>query len=232
MYKENRKSINWFVGCEHGCVYCVPSFQRQMKRQGKRCQQCYQYEPHAHLERLLKSPPKTKDNEFIFFPSSGDPAFANRREFQAAIDYTRKYGNRTFLIQSKDPSCFLHYDFPKNVILGTTIETDSRYFQTPSEHKNYGQISNAPSPYIRYHHFLELKHKRKLVTIEPILQFLHGILLSWIVKLEPEIVYVGYDNHNCRLPEPTLEATKLLIERMKLFTEVRVKTLRKAWYEK
>lgn len=232
MYKENRNSLNWFVGCEHGCIYCKPSFQRQMKRQGKRCQKCYRYEPHAHLERLLKRPPKTVGDEFIFFPSSGDPAFASLFELDTALQYARRYAKTKFLVQSKNPGCFIEIDFPDNVILATTIETNRTNFNTPSIYKKYSQISQAPSPYARYLAMLEVQHKHKMLTIEPILQFDHGILLSWILKIKPEIVYIGYDNHKCRLPEPIPEETKLLIERMKLFTEVRVKTLRKAWYEK
>lgn len=202
-----------------------------MMRQKKRCLKCYNYEPHAHLERLLKRPPKTIGQEFIFFPSSGDPAFASLFELDTALQYARRYRNTKFLIQSKNPGCFIDIDFPDNVILATTIETNRGTFGTPSKYKTYAEISQAPSPYSRYLAMLEIQHKHKMVTIEPILQFQHGVLLSWIVKIKPEIVYVGYDNHDCRLPEPILAQTERLIERIKLFTEVRVKTMRKAWWE-
>ena len=36
----------------------------------------------------------------------------------------------------------------------------------------------------------------------------------------------GYDNHNHKLPEPSLQKTNLLIEMLRDFTEVRTKTLR------
>jgi len=202
-----------------------------MKRQKKHCLKCYRYEPHAHLERLLKKPPKTVGDEFIFFPSSGDPAFASFADLSVALEYARKYVDTKFLIQSKNPSYFIDVDFPDNVILATTIETNQDTFETPSKYTSYSQISKAPSPYKRYLAMLEVQYKHKMVTIEPILQFQHGVLLTWIVKIKPEIVYVGYDNHNYHLPEPTLEETQVLIDRMKLFTEVRVKTLRRAWWE-
>ena len=32
MYELSVKSWNPFVGCEHDCVYCRSSFQRQLKR--------------------------------------------------------------------------------------------------------------------------------------------------------------------------------------------------------
>ena len=231
MYKENRKTINWMVGCEHDCIYCRPSFQRQMKRQKQRCLKCYRYEPHAHLERLLKSPPKTKGDEFVFFPSSGDPAFALISEWATALEYARKHANTKFLIQSKNPGCLIDIDFPANMVVATTIETNLGTFETPSRYKTYTEISQAPSPYTRYLAMLEVQHKHKMVTIEPILDFNLITLLKWIREINPEIMYVGYDNHNVKLPEPPLAKTKLLIKELRKFTTVRVKTLRRAWWE-
>lgn len=232
MYRENRKSINWFVGCNHNCVYCKPSFQRQAKRQKNRCLKCFSYEPHAHLERLLKSPPKTFGKDFVFFPSSGDPAYASAKEWETAISYTKKYPSATFLVQSKDPICFLPYKFPDNVILGTTAETNLLTFHV--EHckcEFYWDISHAPYSIYRIHDLSRLKHPRKFVTIEPILDFGCLTFSSLIEEVHPEFVYVGYDNHNCKLPEPPLAETQRLIKELEKFTEVRVKTLRKAWWE-
>jgi len=230
MYSENRKSINWFVGCNHQCVYCKPSFQRQMKRQ--KCELCYNYVPHPHLERLQKPPPKTSDKEFVFFPSSGDPAYASPEEWQIAIAYTEKYPDTTFLIQSKDPLvAFLLRKFPDNVILDTTIETNLLTFHIKNcEYEYYSDISLAPYPMQRLSDFIKVEHKRKGITIEPILSF-GNKFASFIEPLNPEFVYVGYDNHNCFLPEAPLIETLKLIDELKKFTEVRVKTLRKAWWE-
>ena len=231
MYRENRKTINWFVGCRHDCVYCKPSFQAQMKRQKHRCPKCYRYEPHTHLERLLKPPPKTMDKEFIFFPSSGDPTFASMIEWATALEYARKYTETTFLIQSKDPSCFIGINFPENVILATTIETNPLSFNIKGcKYEYYSDISHAPYPMQRLSDLLKVTHKRKATTIEPILLF-GSKLPSYIKLLNPKFVYVGYDNHNCKLPEPPLAKTQLLIKELRKFTTVRVKTLRKAWYE-
>lgn len=232
MYPENRKTLNWFVGCAHDCIYCKPSFQRQMKRQRKNCEKCYRYEPHAHLERLLKPPPKTEGDEFIFFPSSGDPVFATPKEFCSALKYAEKYSDRTFLIQSKNPACFFDYHFPKNVILGTTIETDRIFWlNNPSQFQHYNQISQAPYPTERLNIMLDVRHNPILITIEPILDFCLLAFVDWLKNIHPNIVYVGYDNHNCKLPEPKLAKTDQLIEELEKFTAVRVKTLRKAWYE-
>lgn len=233
MYPENRKSINAFVGCRHGCVYCKPSFQRQAKRQRKNCELCYRFEPHFHKGRLLKTPPKTEKDDFIFFPSMGDPAFCQPNEFKAMLDYARKYANRQFLIQTKAPEFLIYYDhqFPENVILGVTLETNLIYFQTPSNYHHYESISKAPIPMQRAIDFHKVNHKPKFVIVEPILDFHHMTFQKWIRAIKPEVVYAGYDNHNCKLPEPRLTKTENLISELEKFTEVRVKTLRKAWYE-
>ena len=231
MYAENRKSINAFVGCRHNCVYCKPSFQRQAKRQRKNCELCYSYEPHSHLERLLKAPPKTVDGDFIFFPSMGDLAFANKPTREAHIAYAEKYPDTTFLMQTKNPLWFNDHQFPNNVILAVTVETNQMKFVTPSKYRWYRDISDAIPPRRRLIHFLVVEHPRKIVVIEPILDFILNEFVEQIKQLHPEAVYVGYDNHNCKLPEPRLKKTKLLTKELGKFTEVRAKTLRKAWYE-
>lgn len=232
MYAENRKSINAFVGCLHNCVYCKPSFQQQAKRQKRRCNKCYNYEPHFHPERLTIKPPKTKEGEFIFFPSMGDPCFASPTEFETMLDYAKQYPLHTFLIQTKNPEFLQKHSLPYNVIVGTTLETNKCWFPgNPSKYKEYEQISTAPLPYIRFIDMKNVPHKRKSVTVEPILESNTGILSSWIRQINPEFVYVGYDNHDCKLPEPRLTDTMTLIEELKKFTEVRLKSLRKAWYE-
>lgn len=232
MYNENLKSINIMVGCKFDCVYCKPSFQKQMKRQRKNCKLCYEYVPHFHPKRLLKAPPKTEGKEFVFFPSSGDPSFLTSHQLTLCNIYMKSYPDTTFLIQTKDPlHVFYGIKFPDNAILGITLETDRRIYHTPSIFKTYDIISKAPNPIQRIIDFRAVKHKRKAVTIEPILQFNRNLLSAWIHYVDPEFVYVGYDNHNCKLPEPIFKETKDLILELKLFTEVRIKSLRKAWYE-
>jgi hypothetical protein len=234
MYRENKLSLNAFVGCAFHCIYCKPSFQAQMKRQKHRCQKCYNYEPHAHLERLNHAPPRTGKDEFIFMPSSGDPAFMNSGDFVQLLGYALQYSDRTFLIQSKDPSHFLcrQWSTPKNVLLGTTIETNLLLFHTPSKYRHYSDISTAPYPCTRKNAMVKNNHKRQTVTIEPVLQFTLDVMLDWMRQIKPEIIWIGYDNHNCRLPEPRFLETQRLIAKLQAEQfDVRVKSLRKAWYE-
>ena len=225
MYKENRKSINFFVGCRHNCLYCKPSFQRQMKRQRKRCEQCYNYEPHAHVERLDKRPPKTYGDEFIFFPSASDWAFIPQDIGDKAIEYMKKYPDRKFLCQTKNPSCFYFYNFPENALLAITLETNKAEVAKA--------VSDAPLPKFRYLAFKSHAHANKIVTVEPILRFDLVILSEWIREIKPMRVYVGYDNHGCHLDEPSEFETIMLIKELRRYgLDVREKSIRKAWWEK
>ncbi|RLI84558.1 hypothetical protein DRP07_00625 [Archaeoglobales archaeon] len=223
---ENVKTWNPFVGCKHDCVYCKPSFQRQAKRRKKWCELCYNFEPHFHPERLERVP----NAKTIFACAYGDIVFARSHEIEQIFKVVGKHKNKTFLFQSKDPECFGLYLIeglvPENVILGTTIETNYS--------EEYEEISQAPPPYERYEFMYELRvlyNARTFVTIEPILEFNLNVMVDWIKDIQPEFIYIGYDNHNCKLPEPPLEKTLKLIEELEKFTEVRLKTIRKAWWE-
>ncbi len=234
MYQENIGSLNPFVGCLHNCIYCKPSFQRQAKRRKKQCLECYVFKPHFHSNRLCKTPSRTKDGEFVFFPSMGDVAFATREQLENMMTYATKYSKTTFLMQSKDPRTFNRVNWiPANIILGTTLETDVSYFyDNPSKYLSYDSISDAPGPYHRWLDFTRLTHFHKAITIEPILDFRLDDFVQRIESAKPMFVYVGYDSCDCKLPEPPLDKTMTLIERLSKFTEVRKKLLRSAWYEK
>jgi len=217
MYLDSKKQWNVVVGCEYSCKYCLESFQRQMKRQKQRCMKCYNYEPHFHEERLNQSLPRTYGDEFIWVGSSGDISFAKREWMVKILDRIREMPNRTFFFQTKNPRCFYEYNFPDNVILGITLESN----------RDYPSISKAPSPFIRYMDFLCLSFERKIITIEPIMFFDIWILLEWIEKIKPERVYIGYDTKNSNLPEPKLYKTFWLCSELSKFTKVKTKLLRK-----
>ena len=164
MYKLSASQWNPFAGCEHECTYCKSSFQEQLKRWAKKnCCECYEFTPHTRPERLSRSLQKTKYMQFIFTCSSGDIAFCNDRHLEKIIDVIRQRPNKTFLIQSKDFQTFSRAVFPKNVILGTTLETNRDELAEA--------ISKAPNPSQRYKDFLDVRHDLKMVTIEPVMDF-------------------------------------------------------------
>ena len=223
---EGVRTWNPYVGCRFNCVYCVPSFQRQAKRRKKWCEKCYNYEPHFHPERLNRVP----NAKTIFACAYGDIAHAKLEWLEQILNVIGEHGDKTFYLQTKNPSVFEALNelcgFPRNVKLGITLETNLEEFNTPSSFKKYGEISKAPKPIDRWVNPYLIDY----VTIEPILDFDEEF--AYMIKcLSPEFVYIGYDNHNCRLPEPPLEKTLRLIEELEKFTEVRLKTIRKAWWE-
>jgi len=248
MYREAKPIPSFFVGCNFRCKYCQPSFQRQMKRRKHECLDCYNYIPHEHWERFRVRPPKTEKGEFLFLCDFGDVSFASHEFMLALIGYCYNYPDRTFLIQSKNPARFFKYRFPDNVILATTIETNDGSLITA--------ISKAPSPSTRCLAMVRLKHRRKAITVEPVMDFNGLVMVSWLVDIastinSPLIVYYGYDSHPRvnRLPEPSLAKTKRFIKDLAweldgvkvrdeeiisgamIGKSIRLKLIRKAWYE-
>ncbi len=69
-----------------------------------------------------------------------------------------------------------------------------------------------------------------MVVIEPLLDF-DLEFVDWIRRIQPELVYIGYDNYNHRLPEPQLRKSRMLERELRGVTDVEVKALRKAWFE-
>jgi hypothetical protein len=76
-----------------------------------------------------------------------------------------------------------------------------------------------------------LDWKRKIVSIEPIMDFDLNLFSKWIEEINPFIVYVGYDNYCHKLREPTLKLTMELMEKLSETSLVIKKTLRPAWFE-
>jgi len=231
MYK-NTKSWNPFVGCNFDCVYCKPSFQNLIAWLGRmhRCEPCQSYSPHEHPERLTRIPREAA----VFVCEDGDISFANprfmKRVFQAMkLD---KKADRTWFVQSKNPRCFEKYlkFLPENTYLLTTLETN--------RDEGYDEVSKAPKPSRRYKDFLELKWNRKLVTIEPIMDFDLDIFTQWVLRIKPKAVFIGYNSHPKSVPllEPEKRKTWQLIHNLKengirvLEKEMRDKRVRKMAY--
>ncbi len=234
MYSDRVKNIPVMRYCAFNCVYCA--FQKFQKI--STCPDCRDNKNHTHLEVLQRTPPKTAISQFLTVGLSGDVSFISQNEFAVVLGYCHDWNSRTFLIQSKNPSYFLPFNhmMPPNVIIGTTIETESDIFLTDHNTTYYKNISSAPTPYNRITAMLELTC-RKAVTIEPILEFDLRILTELIKGIKPEFVYVGYANDHksgmkLKLPEPAIEKTMQLINELKRSgIDVREKSLRPAWWE-
>ena len=229
---------NPIVGCSHNCVYCWA--RRQAQRQKKNCPKCGWFTPHLHEERLNR---KFKPNILVFVCDMADLFCEKVEEYQIklVLDVIKRNPRTMFFLETKNPArmAFLASYIPKNVILSATIETNRTWdtyglIEAVGEW-DYDDISNAPYPANRYYYMTHsnLRGYQKHISIEPIIDFDLDILLKWILKIKPNFgVSVGYDNYNCRLPEPPLAKTLQLIEQLeKHGIKVERKTLRKAWWE-
>jgi hypothetical protein len=163
MYKDTA-TWNPFVGCCFDCAYCKPSFQENhyfvMQHRG-----CGLYNPHLHPERLdLKKIPNEKT---VFVCGDSDVSFCRPDDFGSILGVMKqdKQQGRIWFIQSKNPQyfeTFLPY-LPENTILLTTLETN--------RDADYDKVSKAPPPSVRYEMFKHLDYPKKIVTIEPIMDF-------------------------------------------------------------
>lgn len=230
-------TVTWnpAVGCLYDCVYCEKSFKRMLKRVAGtlNCPECYTYTPHYHPERLGKIPSGKKEwkevNVFVFGTgdiSFYDPSFV-RKTFRA-IDKHKPRKEKTYLFQSKNPVCFNQYlpwfnEHEHDVVLLTTLETN--------RNEGYELVSSATLPVTRFYDFYDLEYSRKVVTIEPVLDFDLEIFVTWMNMLRNqgslEYVWFGYDSKRCGLPEPSEEKSQSFVDMLQDYgIEVRGKTLK------
>jgi len=194
--------------CPHGCSYCF------MNRWGEL--------PPLHLdEKDLKTKlidPKTgKQGLFIFVGSSTDMWAEGIDEdwIFKVLRYCEEFPENTYLFQSKNPSGFITDSFIES-LFATTIETNRRYVC----------MGKTPDTLKRAHGMRDLvmKRLRTMVTIEPILDFDFEDLVKLIRLASPEWVNIGADSQGHHLPEPSAEKVSLLVEHLKQFTKVKLKS--------
>ena len=229
MFHKVTRTWNPITGCLHYCVYC---WARRLAEGRLKNTKKYSegFKPRFHPEELRK---KFKPGEFVFVADMGDMfgKWVPKEWILKVLEVVKRYPGTTFLLLTKNPKRYLDFyrvlEGLDNVVLGATIETDDDvlYFKH--------RISRAPMPCNRFQ-YMELAPTigRTMLSIEPILDFDLNIFLDKILKVEPEFVYVGYDNYNNKLHEPPLHKTMELIDQLKEHgITVYTKTLRKAWYE-
>jgi hypothetical protein len=221
MYHDT-KTWNPFKGCKFDCIYCEPTFQRQAKRQKQNCIACYHYRPHYHEERLSRIP----SANIVFVCGNGDISFC-KPDFTRKIIHSIKAHNeraphKQYYFQSKRPEYLNQFlaDFPSNVILVTTLE---------SNRDGYENVSKAPRPSERYQQFKALGWPQKVVTVEPIMDFDLAEFHQMLVGLNPLYVWLGFNSRpkEVQLPEPSKEKVNELIARLASDgIEIREKDLR------
>lgn len=225
MFSIVTSTWNPISGCAYNCNYCwardlATTKLKNSKRYSKG------FKPSLNESEFRN---KFTKGDLIFVSDMGD-MFADLildKWILQVFDHVKKYPEALFLFMTKNPARYiklLRY-IPDNSILGATIET------TYDEIVRTDKISVAPLPSQRYEAMRDLDWKRKLISIEPILDFDLSTFLRWIKEISPYIVYIGYDNYIHKLREPILKQTEKLIAGLSENALVIRKTIRPAWFE-
>ena len=217
MFHKITKTWNPVIGCLHNCSYC---WARPMAETKLAHMEKYKdgFQPKIVTHELKKRFRK----QYVFVSDMGD-LFGNwvPKEWILEVLATIKNSPSSyFLFLTKNPARYFEFTdvFPENLVLGATIETNREY-----------TVAKAPTVTERYQSITKLPYKRKMISIEPIMDFDPKILVSWIKEISPIVVHVGYANHNHNLPEPTLAKTKTLISDLRPFTKVKILRLREQY---
>jgi protein gp37 len=160
-----------------------------------------------------------KDN-FIFVGSSIDmfaediPLTWIERVIACAMEASK---SNTFLFHTKNPEVRIRLPVLKNFILCTTIESDRTY-------EEMGKAPSIESRFVGLHTY----KGRKMITIEPIMDFDIFWLVDIIKYCNVEQVNIGADTGHNNLPEPPKEQIiDLITELQKFTTVVQKKNLRR-----
>jgi protein gp37 len=128
-----------------------------------------------------------------------------------------EHPKNTYLFQTKNPARFVRHAsiIPKTgCILGTTIET------------NREDIIRSTAPDIRRRVLAmqSMEGWRKMVSIEPIMDFDVEEMIEMIKKIKPEFVSIGADSFHNKLIEPSAEKISKLKEGLALLSGIKVKS--------
>jgi len=208
MYPWVDATINFVKGkCYHNCSYCYYQSNPRFKSSIKNIR--------LDSKELKVDLGKGKT---IFVGSSTDMFAKNVPSawIEKVLEYCRKFDN-TYLFQSKNPARFLEFidQFPKKIILGTTIESNRDY-----------TLSDAPKTNERMEDMLEVKlhHNIQLmISIEPIVDLDPDIMIAWIKSLSPIFISIGADSKKHKLPEPIPYKLGYFIKELKKITKVKLK---------
>jgi len=189
---------NVFKGCRFFCRYCNAS--RLAKGRLKHSPRYQDGFAPAFIEAEMER--SFHPGQFVFVAYMGDIFWAMAPDVERIIDRIRQFPETTFLFLTKAPEVYLQWevDFPDNLLLGTTIESNRDH-----------QVSKAPTAVERFQALSKVAHPRKFLSIEPIMDFDLGTLVSWVRDLHPEIVEVGADNYRNDLPEPSWGKVSALV---------------------
>jgi len=195
------------IGCLHGCCYCWAEalIESRLKHHGGK------YKDGFFVPKLVESELigewKIK-NAIVGVSLTGDMwgEWIPREWILAVIEKIKEADkSNRFLFQTKNPARYKEFvhEFPDNIILGTTIET------------NYGfDVSKAPHPQRRYEAIRYLSFP-KFLSVEPIMAFQLETLIRWIDDIKPIAIEIGADNYGHHLTEPLKEDVEKLLAHLR-----------------
>lgn len=122
----NNTNIGWtyytwnpVTGCKHGCNYC---YARKLAE--TRLAHIYPngFEP-TFWENRLDEPKQVQSGRRIFTVSMGDlfGSWVSKNWIEKVLSIVEQCPQHTFQFLTKNPDRYLRFDFPDNVILGTTV---------------------------------------------------------------------------------------------------------------
>lgn len=193
--------------CPHDCSYCYVKTSR--------VKHLYQGEPYL-VESFFKT--GLGSGKTIFIGSCFD-IFADKiyQKYPLwvgnILKHCKMYPDNIYLFQSKNTHLLYWYDLPKNSIVGTTAETN----------RSTSKISKADDPIVRLDWLHQIVWLKRMISIEPILDFDLDEFLSMLRYASPHFVSIGADSKGHHLPEPPPEKVKELIQELEKFTTVKVK---------
>jgi DNA repair photolyase len=198
-------SYNWdpLIGwCSHDCVYCPIKMPKNNKIKLK--------------ENSFKVNLGEKNRIFV---GSTNDLFANNVPKEWIINilnYCNKYPNNDYLFQTKNPSRFFDFKdyFPNNSIFGVTIETNRE-----------NNLANCPPRYLRLEEMKKDWPNKKMISVEPIMDFDIEIFPHWIEQISPDLVNIGRDSNKIKdysFPEPSNYKIKEFIKKVSDITKVNV----------
>jgi DNA repair photolyase len=212
---------NPITGCMHDCVYCwARNFAKRLAAMEVEPYKTYGFKPTFMEQRLKQRFPK---GGFIFVSDMGDMwgDWVPKEWILKVLNALTAKPKIRFLFLTKNPKRYSEFldMFTDNMTLGATIETNRG-----------SELSRAPPQKERFEAMKNLDWKHKAVVVEPIIDF-DPEFVDWIKEIKPELVYVGYDNYNNKLPEPQLSKTQAFINELQKTVQVEARNLRKAWFE-